>query len=46
MASITGNTAAQRAYEKTGFGVADERRHPEFEATVGAPRITLLCRDL
>src|SRR5262249_453316 len=31
---LIGNTAAQRAYEKVGFRVADEKRHPAFEAAL------------
>jgi RimJ/RimL family protein N-acetyltransferase len=27
---MIGNTPAQRAYEKAGFKVADEKRHPDF----------------
>jgi translation initiation factor 4G len=33
------NTPAQRAYESAGFTVADEKRHPDFEAALGAPGI-------
>jgi len=32
-----GNTAAQRAYEKSGFTVVGEKRHPDFEAEIGSP---------
>jgi translation initiation factor 4G len=38
------NDAAQRAYEKAGFVVVDERRHPEFEAAYGSPGARLLRR--
>ena len=34
---VIGNEAAERAYSKAGFQPADERRHPDFEAAVGAP---------
>lgn len=32
-----GNHAAERAYAKAGFALEEERRHPDFEAAVGAP---------
>ena len=39
-----GNIAAQRAYEKHGFKVVEERRHPDFESLVGAPgMLHLIC---
>jgi translation initiation factor 4G len=41
-----GNFPAQRAYEKHGFKVIDEKRHPDFEAEIGSPGITRLLRDL
>jgi len=34
---LLGNTPAQRAYEKAGFRIVDERRTPEFEAALGCP---------
>jgi ribosomal protein S18 acetylase RimI-like enzyme len=34
---LIGNIAAQRAYEKAGFRVEGEKRHPDFEAVLGAP---------
>jgi ribosomal protein S18 acetylase RimI-like enzyme len=40
------NDAAQRAYEKAGFNVISEKRHPEFEAVYGTPGIRLLRRGL
>jgi ribosomal protein S18 acetylase RimI-like enzyme len=33
---LIGNVAAQRAYEKAGFSVMDEKRHPDFQAAIGA----------
>ena len=33
---LIGNVAAQRGYEKAGFKVRDEKRHPDFEAALGA----------
>lgn len=43
---LIGNDRAQRAYEKAGFSVVDEQRHPEFEAVVGCPGIRLLRRAI
>ena len=34
---VIGNEAAERAYGKAGFQPLEERRHPDFEAAVGAP---------
>jgi GNAT superfamily N-acetyltransferase len=34
---VIGNEAAERAYAKAGFRFAEERRHPDFAAAVGAP---------
>lgn len=34
---LIGNTPAQQAYEKVGFHVHDEKRHPSFAAVVGEP---------
>lgn len=34
---LIGNEAAQRAYEKAGFRVVDERKDPAFEALLDAP---------
>ena len=34
--SALGNEAAQRAYEKAGFRVVEERKDPAFEALLGA----------
>jgi len=46
VAIFIGNTAAQRAYEKAGFKIVDEKRHPDFEAALKCPGITLLRRTL
>jgi ribosomal protein S18 acetylase RimI-like enzyme len=43
---LIGNTRAQRAYERAGFKVIDEKRHADFEAVVGAPGMRRLLRDL
>ncbi len=34
---VIGNEPAERAYAKAGFTLVEERRHPDFEAAVGAP---------
>lgn len=41
-----GNVPARRAYEKHGFKVIDEKRHPNFEAEIGSPGMMRLLRDL
>jgi GNAT superfamily N-acetyltransferase len=46
VAIFIGNTSAQRAYEKAGFKIVDEKRHPDFEAALGCPGIALLRRAL
>lgn len=43
---LIGNDPAQRAYEKAGFVVVQEARHPDFEAAFGCPGQRLLRRDL
>jgi ribosomal protein S18 acetylase RimI-like enzyme len=46
VAIFTGNTSAQRVYEKAGFKIVDEKRHPDFEAALKCPGIVLLRRAL
>lgn len=41
-----GNIPAQRAYEKHGFKVVDEKRHTAFEEEIGSPGMTRLLCDL
>ncbi|MCH7698879.1 MAG: GNAT family N-acetyltransferase [Chloroflexi bacterium] len=41
-----GNDNAQRAYEKAGYEVVDEKRHPDFEAVYGCPGVRQLRREL
>lgn len=41
-----GNDSAQRAYEKAGYEVVDEKRHPEFEAVYKTPGVRTLRRSL
>jgi ribosomal protein S18 acetylase RimI-like enzyme len=43
---LIGNDPAQRAYEKAGFEVTGEKRHPEFEAVYKCPGIRSLSRSL
>lgn len=43
---MIGNTPAQRAYEKAGFKVVDEKRHPDFEKMVGEPGMRRMLRDI
>lgn len=40
------NFKAQNAYEKAGFAVIDEKRHPDFEAAYGTPGIRALRRSI
>lgn len=46
VAILIGNTPAQRVYEKAGFKVVDEKRHPDFDAALGCPGIARLVCDL
>jgi len=43
---LIGNDPAQRAYEKAGFEVTGEKRHPEFEAVYKCPGIRSLSLTL
>jgi ribosomal protein S18 acetylase RimI-like enzyme len=43
---LIGNDPAQRAYEKCGFEVIDEKRHPDFEAVYGCPGVRSLRRAI
>ena len=43
---LIGNDPAQRAYEKAGFKVVGEKRHPEFEAVYKSPGIRSLTQAL
>jgi ribosomal protein S18 acetylase RimI-like enzyme len=40
------NDAAQRAYEKCGFAVIGEKRHPDFEAAYGCPGVRAMRRSI
>lgn len=41
-----GNDSAQLAYEKAGFVVVDEQRHPDYQAVIGCPGERLLRRAI
>jgi len=41
-----GNDSAQKAYEKVGYVVVGEKRHPEFEAVYKTPGVRALRRAL
>jgi ribosomal protein S18 acetylase RimI-like enzyme len=41
---LIGNVAAQRAYEKAGFRVRDEKRHRDFQVALGAPGFMRMVR--
>lgn len=43
---LIGNDPAQRAYEKVGFRVVEERCDPEFERLLGAPGFSRMTREL
>ena len=42
---MIGNVAAERAYEKGGFRILDEKRDRDFEAALGAPGFMRMIRD-
>jgi translation initiation factor 4G len=41
-----GNRPAQCAYEKHGFKIVDEKRHPDFEAEIGSPGMARMLKNL
>jgi GNAT superfamily N-acetyltransferase len=43
---LIGNDAAERAYRKTGFVFAEEKRAPAFERAMGVPGLRRLARDI
>jgi translation initiation factor 4G len=43
---LIGNDPAERAYARAGFRPSGERRHPDFEAAVGAPGLKKFVQDL
>lgn len=43
---LIGNTPAVRCYERAGFSVVDEKRHPDFEAVFGAPGVARMWAPL
>ncbi len=44
--TLVGNAAAARVYEKAGFRVAEEKRHPDFERLMGSPGLVRYECDL
>ncbi len=44
--TFSSNTAAILAYEKAGFRIAEEKRHPDFERLMGAPGMVRYERGL
>jgi hypothetical protein len=44
--TFIGNSAAAFAYQKAGFRVAEEKRHPDFERLTGAPGLVRYERVL
>jgi ribosomal protein S18 acetylase RimI-like enzyme len=43
---LIGNTPAQCAYERAGFRVVGEKRHPDFARAIDCPGIAQLTREL
>jgi GNAT superfamily N-acetyltransferase len=43
---LIGNEAAERCYAKAGFGFAEEKRDPTFEALTGAPGFRRFARGI
>ena len=43
---LIGNDVAERAYAKAGFGFAEEKRDPAFEAIIGAPGFRRFVRTM
>lgn len=43
---LIGNTPAQKAYEKVGFKVDKEKRHPDFEAVLTEPGMCRMLMDM
>jgi translation initiation factor 4G len=41
-----GNDSAQRAYEKAGYVVVEDKTHPEFEAVYKSPGVRTLRRAI
>jgi GNAT superfamily N-acetyltransferase len=40
------NTLAERAYQKAGFRIHDEKRHADFKAVLGCPGMARMLREL
>lgn len=43
---LIGNEAAERAYIKAGFRLAEEKTAPDFEIAIGSPGLRRLARDI
>ncbi|MGY8633704.1 GNAT family N-acetyltransferase [Bradyrhizobium sp. 14AA] len=43
---LIGNDAAERAYARAGFVLAEEKRDPAFEAIIGAPGFRMFARAI
>jgi ribosomal protein S18 acetylase RimI-like enzyme len=43
---LIGNEPAERAYDKAGFALAEEKRDPAFEAIIGAPGFRMFARTM
>ena len=43
---LSGNTAAQRAYERAGYRYVDERRSAAFEQALGCPGLLRMLKSL
>lgn len=44
--TFIGNAPAERAYEKLGFRIGEQTRHPDFERLMGAPGMSRFERTL
>ena len=41
-----GNTPAERAYERAGYAIAGDKRHPAFQRSIGCPGLRRMTRAL
>jgi ribosomal protein S18 acetylase RimI-like enzyme len=42
---LIGNLAAQRVYEKVGFKIVEEKKHPEFEQALNCPGVARMIME-